>query len=126
MADNPGIAAARAFVDAFNAQDHARLAGTLNYPHVRLANNQYRTVGSAEDFATGSRNGESRLRGEGWDHTVLESAEVVHEGDDKVHLALVMARYDKDGKVYNRFDTFWIATLENGKWGIRFRSSFLR
>ena len=41
-------------------------------------------------------------------------------------MALVMARRDKDGTVYNRFDTFWVATLEDGHWGIRFRSSFLR
>lgn len=126
MAENPGIAAAQAFVAAFNAQDHEALAATLNYPHVRLANNRFATTESAADFAERSRKGEPHLRAEGWDHTVLESAKVVHEGEDKVHVALVMARHDKDGQVYNRFDTFWIATLEDGKWGIRFRSSFLR
>ena len=126
MTDNPGLLAARAFLDAFNAQDHEALAASLNYPHVRLANNQFRTVDSAADFAAASRNSETHLRAEGWAYSVLESAEVVHEGEDKVHMALVMARRDKDGTVYNRFDTFWVATLEDGHWGIRFRSSFLR
>lgn len=126
MPDNPGIQAAQAFLDAFNAQDHEALAGTLNYPHLRLANNRYRSVESATDFAAGSRKAEEHLRAEGWAYSVLESAEVVHEGEDKVHMALVMARHDKDGNVYNRFDTFWIATHEDGHWGIRFRSSFLR
>ena len=108
MPENPGILAARAFLDAFNAQDHDALAAPLNYPHVRLANNRYRTVESAEGFASNSRKGEQHLRAEGWAYSVLESAEVVHEGDDKAHMALVMARHDKDGNVYNRFDTFWI------------------
>ena len=38
MSDSDGIEAARAFIDAFNAEDHERLPRTLNDPQVRLAN----------------------------------------------------------------------------------------
>ena len=62
--DNAAIAVARQFIVMFNDQNHDALAATLNYPHVRLAN--------------------------------------------------------------DRFDTLWIATLDDGHWGIQFRSSFLR
>ena len=56
---------ARAFIDAFNAQDHEHLASTLNYPHVRLANGVFRTTESRHDFVTRSRAGTSRLAAEG-------------------------------------------------------------
>lgn len=120
-----GIAAARAFIDAFNDQDHRRLAEALNYPHVRLANGVFATVESAEDFAERSRRGEARLAEEGWHHSVVERMETVHAAADKVHLAMTVARYRADGSVYNRFETLWIATEQNGHWGIQFRSSYL-
>jgi hypothetical protein len=125
MSESPGIDAARAFIDAFNAQDHERLAGTLNYPHVRLANGHFVTIESAEAFVARSRKGKAMLEAENWDHTVLESAEVIHSGPDKVHMALGIDRCHADGTVYNHFETFWIATLVDDYWGIQFRSSYL-
>ena len=124
--ESEGAKAVSAFIDAFNAQDHVALAASLNYPHVRLANNRYMTVESAEDFARMSEKGKSRLSAEGWHHTVRSSIAVIHSGEDKEHLALTMDRCHEDGAVYNSFDTFWIATKQDGHWGIQFRSSFLR
>jgi hypothetical protein len=120
------IAAAQAFIDAFNAQDHAALANTLNYPHTRLAIGRFMTFESAEDFIKRSQLGKAHLEKEGWHHTVMKSADVIHSGDDKVHLSLHIERCHEDGTVYNRFDTLWIVTLLDGHWGVQFRSSFLR
>lgn len=120
-----GIAVVRAFIDTFNAQDHERHAETLNYPHVRLANGRFTTIEDAETFVTASRRGETALLQEGWHHTTVASLDVVHSGSDKVHLALRNDRCHADGSVYHSFDTFWIATLLDGHWGIQFRSSFL-
>lgn len=121
-----GIAAAQAFIDAFNAQDHERLANTLNYPHYRLGgNDRYYVVEDADRFVEGSRRGEPQLAKEGWHHTVVESIEVVHASSDKVHLAITNVRCREGGTPYRRFETFWIATLQDGHWGIKFRSSFL-
>jgi len=120
------MARARAFIAAFNAQDHAALAETLNYPHMRLANGTFQTIPSLEAFIEGSRRGRAGLEAEGWDHTVAASVEVVHEGPDKVHLAITNDRCRPDGSVYNRFETLWIVTLQEGHWGVQFRSSYLR
>jgi len=122
---SPATGAAQAFIEAFNAHDHEKLAGTLNYPHVRLAGGRFVTVDSAADFVTRSRKGSSELAAENWDHTVLRHIEVIHSGPDKVHMALSIDRCHADGGVYNRFDTLWIATLQDGHWGIQFRSSYL-
>lgn len=125
-AESEAIAAARAFIDAFNAQDHEALAATLNYPHIRLAGGRFATTEASEDFVRRSRQVERALEAEGWHHTRLTSIEAVHSGDDKVHLALRIERCHADGSVYNTFDTLWVATLQDGHWGIQFRSSYLR
>lgn len=82
-ASSSGIATARAFVDAFNAQDHEALADTLNYPHVRLANDRFTTIESRDDFITRSRKGKEYLEAEGWHHTMIGSIEVIHGSHDK-------------------------------------------
>ena len=120
-----GIEVAEAFVRSFNAHDHKRQAETLNYPHIRLANGRFATIENAEAYIAGAGRGEARMQEEGWHHTVVASLEVVHAGKDKVHLALRNDRCRADGSVYLSFDTFWIATLVDGHWGIQFRSSFL-
>ena len=113
------------FVDTFNAQDHKAHAKALNYPHIRLANGRFARIESEEQFAEGCVRNEPRLRAEGWHHTVIRSLDIVHESEDKVHIAITNDRCHEDGTVYNSFDTFWIATLVDGHWGIQFRSSYL-
>jgi hypothetical protein len=126
MSAQAAMDVARRFIETFNAQDHEGLADTLNYPHVRLALGRFATVERREDFVEISKRGKSRLADEGWHHTEVASMEVVHEGDDKVHLAIRNHRCREDGTPYNTFDTLWIATLVDGHWGIQFRSSYLR
>ena len=113
------IAAARAFIDAFNAQDHERLAQTLNYPHVRLARG-FARIESAGEFAERSRGGEPRLAEEGWHHSAIDRVDVVQASAEKAHLAMTVSRCRADGTVYNTFETLWIATLQDGHWGIQF------
>ena len=125
MSGEHGIAAAHEFIDAFNAQDHERLAASLNYPHIRLART-FARFESAEEFAELSRRGKAYLQREGWHHTEVASIEAVQVSDDKVHLVMLNHRCRESGEVYNAFDTLWIATLQDGHWGIKFRSSYLR
>ncbi len=124
MSAEYGIAAAREFIDAFNAQDHERLAAALNYPHIRLARN-FTRVESAAEFAARSRRGEAHLKAEGWHHSVLAAVKAVQAGIGKVHLQMRVDRCRESGEVYNSFDTFWVATRRDGHWGIQFRSSYL-
>ncbi len=120
-----GIMAVHEFIEAFNAQDHGRLAASLNYPHARLANGKIIMVDSAEHFESMSKQGESGLKAEGWHHTEVASLEVIHSTSDKEHISLRIDRCDVDGMAYNSFNTLWVATLIDGHWGIQFRSSFL-
>ena len=81
---------------------------------------------ASEDFLNAHANMKERLSAQGWAHTTMEKVEVVHEGPDKVHLAILQHREHADGTVYRPFETLWIMTLQDGHWGVQFRSSFLR
>ncbi len=118
-------AAAHAFIEHFNSQDHDKLAGTLNFPHVRFALGTFTTIATHQDFVERSRAGNARLLAEGWDHTKLRNLQVIQSGPDKVHLQLLVDRCREDGTIYNTFDTLWICSRQDDKWGIQFRSSFL-
>ena len=87
--EQQAIAAVDAFQDAWNAQDHERLAAALNYPHVRLWSGVFTQIDTPEEFAEISRRGQSQLEAEGWHHTTTASVEVVQEGPDKAHAALI-------------------------------------
>ena len=79
MSAEQGIAAVREFIDAFNAQDHDRLAASLNYPHIRLAS-RFARIESAAEFTEFSRRGEVRLREEGWHHSEASAVQAVQAG----------------------------------------------
>jgi hypothetical protein len=125
----PAIAAARAavhaFLEAFNRTDVPAMTAAMNFPHVRLAGGTFTTSNDPAHFLEQRRMLKAVLAGEGWDHTVLESIEVVHAGRQKVHMSLLFTRRRADGTVYNRFHTLWIATELDGHWGVQFRSSYL-
>ena len=120
------IACINNFIEAFNALNHEALAATLNFPHVRLANGKFAQIPDAATYIDISRKGEPHLIEQGWHHTEVESIEVVHDGEDKVHVAMRILRCEEDCTPYLTFDTLWIVTLMEGHWGIQFRSSYLR
>lgn len=123
MSGDAGKAAVRAYIDAFNKLDSAAMADAFNFPHIRLASGKFAVFESRNDFVRRFDANKSALRAEGWHHTVIESLEVVHAVPDKVHLAITYARCQADDTVYDRFNSLWIATLQDGHWGIQFRSS---
>jgi hypothetical protein len=60
----------------------------------------------------------------GWDHSAWEKREVIHSGPSKVHIDTRFVRYRADGSVLARFDSLYIMTQEDGRWGVKARSSF--
>jgi hypothetical protein len=110
---------------AFNRGDMPTQADTFNFPHIRLAEGRFVITETRDDYLKNGPRIQTMLEEEGWHHTVLESLEVIHEGPDKVHLVIENTRRRADDTIYNRFKTLWIATLQDGHWGIQFRSSYL-
>jgi hypothetical protein len=111
--------------EGFNKRDKVICTKYLHFPHIRLWDNKF-SVFSEEDFLEGFDNQTEKLINEGWDHTVTLFIKPIQSDQNKVHLLLTQSRRDKNDKEYHRFETLWILTKIEGKWGIQFRSSFLK
>ena len=119
------IAAFRRWADAFNDRDTDAMLAEMHFPHMRLPGTNFQTWPSAADFRDAQDDMTEKLRGEGWHRTVTQSIQAVQAGPEKVHLVIRQSRQRADGTEYNGFDTLWIFTNIDGRWGVQFRSSFL-
>ena len=109
-----------AFMTAFNARDLPAFEASFNFPHVRFASGKVTTIMPGDMkpsmFTTGSL--------AEWDHSDWQRRSVIHAGADKVHIDTHFARFRKDGSVLGGFDSIYIVTKLDGKWGIQGRSSY--
>lgn len=109
-----------AFMTAFNARDLPAFEATFNFPHVRFASGAVTVINpgyhKAEMFERGALSD--------WDHSAWERRDVIHAGADKVHIDTRFTRYRKDGSVIGGFDSIYIVTRQDGRWGIQGRSSY--
>ena len=108
------------FMAAFNARDIPAFEATFNFPSVRLASNTLVILKAGDmqpdRFTTGAL--------AEWDHSAWERRDVIHAGADKVHIDTRFTRYRKDGTVIGGFDSIYVVTLQDGKWGVKIRSSY--
>jgi len=114
MSAENGKVAVQAFVDAFNRVDVPAIASALNFPHIRLNQGKLNIFETREDFIARTANLKASLATEGWHHTTLESVDVIHAAPEKVHMTIEFTRCRADDSVYTRFQTLWIATLQDG------------
>ena len=110
------------FIAAFNARDIQAFENTHHFPHYRIASGSVSVVEKAgtrpdhfERFASATP---------GWDHSSWEKREVIHSASSKVHIDTRFVRYRSDGSVLARFDSLYIVTKQDGRWGVKARSSF--
>lgn len=111
--------------EGFNKRDRKISVDLMHFPHVRLWNNQFSIFNSEEEFLKGFDQQTQKLEQEGWTHTVTKDIKSVQSDESKVHLLLLQSRRNKDDIEIEKFQTLWIMTKIDEKWGIRFRSSFL-
>jgi len=108
------------FMAAFNARDIDAWQKTFNFPSVRLASNTLVIIDESyhqpDMFSRGALTD--------WDHSAWARREVIHAGDDKVHIDTRFVRYRADGSELGAFDSIYVVTCEYGHWGVKARSSF--
>jgi hypothetical protein len=113
------------FMPAFNAGDIDAMARIFHYPHIRIAS-EVSIWNTPEDFRA-ARNPaamEQFRKSTGWHHSAWDQRAVVQSSDTKVHFAVRFTRYRQDGSVISAYDSLWIVTKRNMRWGIQARSSF--
>jgi len=116
---------AHAFFDAFNRVDVPAIADSLNFPHIRLNQGKFNIFPTREDFIERTAKLKANLEKEGWHRSLIESVDIIHATPEKVHMTLNITRRRADDTIYSPFESLWIATLQDGHWGIAFRSSYL-
>ena len=119
------IASFRRWSIGFNTRDTEVQLAEMHFPHLRLAEDRFQWWATPKEFSAVQEENTRRLRQEGWDHTATLSIQPIQMGVNKVHLAIRQSRQHADGTEYNGFDTLWIFTKRNDRWGVQFRSSFL-
>ena len=115
------LAVLDAYMDGINRGDEAATNAACNFPHVRLASGTVAVWPNVGDYKLA----DFRARaGDGWARSQWDERTPIHVGSDKVHLKVKFSRFRKDGSLLGEFETIYIVTLQNGRWGIQARSSF--
>jgi len=110
------------FMTAFNSRDSLKWAQTLNYPHVRLAGNDVIVWNTPEDYA--KMNDLSQFAKTGWHHSQWDWRRLVQSSDDKLHFLVQFTRFNDAGKATASYESLYILTKKNNRWGVQARSSF--
>ena len=109
---------------AFNAQDQEAWKATHHVPHHRLASGEMRSWGSEDVNEASAESLKNLLSGIGWHNSEWTRLKIIHCSDEKIHVDTQFTRYREDGSVIAAYDSLYILTYENGRWGVKMRSSF--
>jgi len=113
------------FIAAWNARDLRAWEETMNFPHVRLNDANELTIsrkGEMTEAAYATLLQDPTLQD--WHHSAWAKRDVVAVSADKVHVQTRFVRYRADNSVLSSFDSLYVVTREDGRWGVRMRSSF--
>ena len=111
-----------AYLDAVNRRDVEAFAATLHYPHYRVARGGIQVWEQAGDLTSTMRF--ERLASTGWVRSEWDAIDPVQVSSDGVNVALELSRYDADEERIAQFHTHYLVTRQDGRWGIKARSSF--
>ena len=109
------------YMNAWNRKDLASWEATFHFPHYRLASGRMRVLEQP------GLQKEIRIwgdAGEGWHHTKWNHRRIIHASDDKVHVDTQFTRYRADGSIIGVYNSLYIITKEDGRWGVKMRSSY--
>ncbi len=118
------VQAVEDFMAALNAGNNQALFDIMHLPHVRISGDGVAIYTTREDLEKNYLKEFAARAGDSWHHTVLDSTQVIHSSENKVHVFIQFTRYDKDGGLLATHQSLWIMTRLNGHWGAQARSSF--
>jgi 2-hydroxychromene-2-carboxylate isomerase len=110
------------FMAALNAYDAAAMDAAMHFPHIRFAGG---AIAVYDKPGSNPMDLFDRLRREdNWSHSAWNERKIVQRNDTKVHMAVTYTRYRADGSVLGVYESLYVLTLKDGRWGIQVRSSF--
>jgi hypothetical protein len=109
------------YISAWNKKDLVAWEKTFHFPHYRLAGGKM-SVLDHPGMQDAARVWASA--GSDWHHSRWDRRNIVHTSADKVHVDTKFTRCRADGSVISSFESLYILTREDGRWGVKLRSSF--
>lgn len=109
------------YMTAWNRKDLDAWERTFQFPHYRLASGRM-TVLDRPGLQDASRIWAS-VAGD-WHHSKWDRRRIISVSADKVHVDTRFTRYRADGSKIGAYDSLYIVTKENGRWGVKLRSSY--
>ena len=113
------------FMASFNRIDAAAHLRTYHFPHYRLASERMSVLD--QQNAESEARWTERIKGlqaAGWDHSQWTRRRIVHMSPSKAHVDTEFARYRKDGSLIGKYESLYVVAKENGRWGVKLRSSY--
>jgi hypothetical protein len=112
--------AVAAFFDAWNAHDPDRLAATLHFPHVRVANGAVEIWRSAAEYLAGPEPGRQRT----WFTTRVDESTLAQVTATGANITVRFSRLGRNGTVLSNDSGVFLAVVRDGAWKIQARSTF--
>ena len=107
-----------AFLEDWNREDNEALLDHLSFPHVTHRAGALIIVDTPEEFVQDFE----LLRSQGWRRSTFDHFEAQQVSETKVNLLVDFRRYDENDEVYSDMQAFYVMTLQDGKWGMQYRT----
>ena len=109
------------YMDAWNHKDLAAWERTFHFPHYRLASGRMNVLDKPgmQDAAR-----VWAAAGSDWHHSKWDRRRIISSSPDKVHVDTKFTRYRTDGSKIGTYESLYIVTKEDGRWGVKLRSSY--
>ncbi|MCI0539143.1 MAG: hypothetical protein L0Z50_28375 [Verrucomicrobiales bacterium] len=110
------------YMAEWNRKDVIAWESAFHFPHYRLAS------GKMNVLERPGQQDEARLwrtmAASGWHHSKWDRRRIIHASADKIHVDTKFTRYRADGSRIGSYESLYILTREDGRWGVKLRSSF--
>ncbi|MFF8958292.1 hypothetical protein [Streptomyces sp. NPDC014894] len=113
-----------AFLDALNSRSVPDWARTLHYPHLRVSDGEVTVWETEKEYVERSEPEVAQLLATGWVRSGWESVELIQGSAGQVHARVRFARYDRNGALLGSFESLYVLTLRDGRWGVLARIAF--
>lgn len=114
-----------AFMASFSASDPEAHTATYHFPHFRLAQGNMASWQTREDAINAHKFIFKNLPSTGWYRSEWIDRNIISISDSKAHVATRFRRLREDGSEIVTAESLYVLTKDNGRWGIKLRSSYL-
>ena len=114
-----------AFMASFSASDPQAHTATYHFPHFRLAQGDMASWQTRQDAINAHKFLFKKLPSTGWYRSEWIDREIISINDSKAHVATRFRRLREDGSEIVTAESLYVLTKDNGRWGIKLRSSYL-